>query len=386
MNQGEVLLDDDGTILHDVLLSEHDQALCLSLAVRAVARGYKHQSTQGPPAAMAAEEAEEAGLLAPPGGHFDDHGDAGSSGEGSQDGRTHRLNDLEVGGRPIRMCVVGGGACIQPMALCTRQRDMGTEAVRVDVVDVSPGVLAVAQAHFGVKEGAGLCLHCAEGQDFLAHAPLETTREETTSLETGLLYDIIVIDAADPGSRTGCVDHPLQSPGKSFLAADFLRKIVKQALQPDGVLALSAIGMPSGLISVGDALDASFDSVWGLVTADMGFVYYACDACRAPHPELVTSSSLSEFAATSQELSPLLEEFTALDGAGGMGHADGEWDGFDSPEAARMWQNLVGWHSWEQLRKALQLHQNEFIAFRGRQQERALGQVGREEGAAAPPL
>jgi len=208
----------------------------------------------------------------------------------------------------------------------------------------------MAKLQFGVTEKASLQLHHADGLQFLAEAQPQS-------------YDVIILDASDScGHREE--QRQLESPPASFLSPTFLSGALKRSLHPDGILALSAHGSASGLVSVANSLKSCFGAVWVLITADVGFIYFATNSSNT---EVVTQKSLCSMSRKCLELSPLIVDFSLFDESQGM-----------APQAMPI-PAFCGWHQGEAFSKLIITHAEQVDEFLRQQKENALWQVGREE-------
>lgn len=59
--------------------------------------------------------------------------------------------------------------------------------IALDVVEISPEVVAAARDHFGITAGGGLAVHCEDGADFVAAAPANAYRIAMCDLDVGTL-------------------------------------------------------------------------------------------------------------------------------------------------------------------------------------------------------
>ena len=107
--------------------------------------------------------------------------------------------------RPQNVLVVGLGGGTIPGFLRKRFPDL-----RIDAVEIDPGVVEVARSHFGFREDARMHAHVADGRHFIERS--------------GRLYDIIFLDAFGTDSV------PYQLVTREFLAG------VSRALRPRGVV------------------------------------------------------------------------------------------------------------------------------------------------------
>lgn len=107
--------------------------------------------------------------------------------------------------KPQNVLVVGLGGGTIPGFLRKRFPDM-----RIDVVEIDPGVVEVAMSHFGFREDARMHAYVTDGRQFIERA--------------GRLYDIIFLDAF------GADSIPYQLVTREFLAG------VRRALTPRGVV------------------------------------------------------------------------------------------------------------------------------------------------------
>ncbi|MDB5170034.1 MAG: Spermine synthase [Candidatus Saccharibacteria bacterium] len=157
-----------------------------------------------------------------------------------------RLLEVANGVYPQRILVIGGGAFTLPMALTAAL----PEAI-VDVVELDPGLRAIAAEHFGLTESERLDISFGDGREFVE--------------QSNQLYDLIVLD----------VFSELSIP-RQFLTIEFVRKLHAR-LQPGGTVAMNIIasyqGINAGLIksqvaayqSLFDRLDI-FPAAYGLTS------------------------------------------------------------------------------------------------------------------------
>lgn len=107
--------------------------------------------------------------------------------------------------KPQTALVVGLGGGTIPGFLRKRFPDM-----RIDAVELDPGVVEVARSHFGFREDARMHAHVSDGRHFIERS--------------GRLYDVIFLDAF------GVDSVPYQLVTREFLAG------VSRALTPRGVV------------------------------------------------------------------------------------------------------------------------------------------------------
>lgn len=109
------------------------------------------------------------------------------------------------------MCIVGGGAFIQPTALSNRYHDENSHhSLRIDVVELSNEVIHMAETWFGLVENTVVRAHCAEGAMFLGACHSNS-------------YDIVVLDASESAGGA-----ELDSPAAGFIDECFLRVTLKR--------------------------------------------------------------------------------------------------------------------------------------------------------------
>jgi len=107
--------------------------------------------------------------------------------------------------KPQTVLVVGLGGGTIPGFLRKRFPDL-----RIDAVEIDPGVVEVARSHFGFREDARMRAHVSDGRHFIERS--------------GRLYDVIFLDAFGTDSV------PYQLVTREFLAG------VSRALTPRGVV------------------------------------------------------------------------------------------------------------------------------------------------------
>lgn len=107
--------------------------------------------------------------------------------------------------KPQNVLVVGLGGGTIPGFLRKRFPDM-----RIDAVEIDPGVVEVARSHFGFREDARMHAYVSDGRQFIERS--------------GRLYDIIFLDAFGTDSV------PYQLVTREFLAG------VRRALTPRGAV------------------------------------------------------------------------------------------------------------------------------------------------------
>jgi len=117
--------------------------------------------------------------------------------------------------QPRRVLIVGlgGGAMVRFLTHHEPQ-------VRIDAVEIDPAVIRIADEHFGVRSGANVRVHTADGVAFV-----ESTSDR---------YDLIFMDAfLRPSSDTDTTGVPTRLKTQAFLGR------LKQALAPGGVVAFN---------------------------------------------------------------------------------------------------------------------------------------------------
>src|ERR1700755_2878297 len=75
-----------------------------------------------------------------------------------------RMRDLVEALRARRIVHVGGAGCALARSLAASDRD---RTRRQEVVEVDPGVLALAREHLGLRKAPGLKVRCADGRAYL---------------------------------------------------------------------------------------------------------------------------------------------------------------------------------------------------------------------------
>lgn len=135
--------------------------------------------------------------------------------------------------KPQNVLVVGLGGGTIPGFLRKRFPDM-----RIDVVEIDPGVAEVARSHFGFREDARMHAYVADGRHFIERA--------------GRLYDIIFLDAY------GIDSVPYQLATREFLVG------VSRALTPRGVVISNIWGRESNPLydSMVRTYQAVYDEVY----------------------------------------------------------------------------------------------------------------------------
>ncbi|WP_299268850.1 spermidine synthase [Halorientalis sp.] len=120
----------------------------------------------------------------------------------------HRSGDVD------RVLFIGGGGFTGP------KRFVNDYNATVDVVEIDPEVIRVAERHFGVEAGPNLNVYNAEGREFLR------TTDET--------YDLIVLDAYKKDKV------PFQLTTREFM------QLTADRLDEDGILLANLISAPTG--------------------------------------------------------------------------------------------------------------------------------------------
>ena len=135
--------------------------------------------------------------------------------------------------KPQNVLVVGLGGGTIPGFLRKRFPDM-----RIDVVDIDPGVVEVARSHFGFREDARMRAHVDDGRRFIERSDRR--------------YDIIFLDAFGTDSV------PYQLVTREFLAG------VSRALTPRGVVIGNIWGRESNPLydSMVKTYQAVYDEVY----------------------------------------------------------------------------------------------------------------------------
>ncbi|RLN83980.1 hypothetical protein BBJ28_00009462, partial [Nothophytophthora sp. Chile5] len=146
---------------------------------------------------------------------------------------------------PLRVAVLGAGACTLPLFLLEhlQPRDLG----QVDAVEPSAEVNSIAQRFFGVQTALQcdkrIVVHEQTGETFLAE------QAETPA------FDLVVVDVEAGESHEGVLAPPL-----AMLEAGFLLT-AKRLLVPHGILALNVITeSEQALESVETRLGSAFPS------------------------------------------------------------------------------------------------------------------------------
>jgi len=119
--------------------------------------------------------------------------------------------------------VIGGGGGIVPMMY---RKHYGARHISIDVVEIDPVIVDVAQEWFGLTLDKRLRMHVQDGRMFI-HNLAETDR-----------YDLIVLDAYTAGGRI-----PFHLTTREFLAE------VRDHLRPDGVALMNVISAVRGRLS-----------------------------------------------------------------------------------------------------------------------------------------
>ena len=109
-------------------------------------------------------------------------------------------------GPPRRILLVGLGGGALPVFLHRHY-----PALQIDVVEIVPEVVTVAERYFGFRQDALMCAHVADGRAFIERAPAGH-------------YDLIMLDAF------GSAEVPLHLATQEFLQA------VRRTLAADGVV------------------------------------------------------------------------------------------------------------------------------------------------------
>ncbi len=117
--------------------------------------------------------------------------------------------------RPKRLLMIGGGVYTLPMALIHALPD-----VTLDVVEIDPGLDAIAEGFFGLTQHERLHIIHADGRDYLQ--------------ETAQTYDLIIVDAFTD----------LRIP-KSLASLDTAH-LINQRLSSNGIVAINIISSFKG--------------------------------------------------------------------------------------------------------------------------------------------
>ncbi|GBG31435.1 Methyltransferase-like protein 13 [Hondaea fermentalgiana] len=162
-----------------------------------------------------------------------------------------------------RVCVVGAGGGALPLALLSVVPE-----IRVDVVELSGGVLECAKVHFGLDETCWKGLHTFE-EDGLAFAAAAQPAS----------YDLYYIDVAQ---ESGAEDEEaLDLPPPTFLTREHLVEHVSAALRPGGWIIINLCGPRAALLEVLDKVNEWFASVFVFGT-DPNYVFFLCPEA-VPH-------------------------------------------------------------------------------------------------------
>ncbi|TDH66920.1 hypothetical protein CCR75_001906 [Bremia lactucae] len=144
---------------------------------------------------------------------------------------------------PIRVCVLGAGACTLPLFLLAHHSSQ--ELTQLDAVEPNQFVIEVAQRYFGVekalKSDSRLRMHKEFGQEFI-----QATAKDSR-------FDMMLIDVEAGAS---CDD--VQAPPLDMLDLSFLQS-VKQRLVPGGILAINVITRSNKVLS---AVEATLQQVF----------------------------------------------------------------------------------------------------------------------------
>jgi spermidine synthase len=135
--------------------------------------------------------------------------------------------------KPHSVLVVGLGGGTIPGFLRKHFPDL-----RIDVVEIDPGVAEVARSHFGFREDAGMHAYVADGRQFIERS--------------GRLYDIIFLDAY------GADSVPYQLVTREFLSG------VRRALAPGGVVVGNIWGRESNPLY--DSMVRTYQAVYDEVS------------------------------------------------------------------------------------------------------------------------
>ena len=141
-------------------------------------------------------------------------------------------------GPPYDSAWLGGGSGSCPQTC----RNLFREYLRrIDVVELSPEVMRVAQQHFGLTEDESVKCHVADGAVFLAEQPANS-------------YDLVAIDAADHDASD---EGPyMEAPPAGLYSEEFLRDVLWTRLRPGGFIAVNAIGRREQYVEYGRRLKA----------------------------------------------------------------------------------------------------------------------------------
>ena len=162
---------------------------------------------------------------------------------------------------PQRVLAVGLGGGSMPMFLRMAYPD-----ARIDVVEIDPAVVRVAEKYFDVRQDERLRVHVGDGRAFVENAAPAS-------------YDMVILDAYGQGVV------PRHLTTIEFLGA------VRRALRPDGV-AVSNIWGPNINAQYHDMLStqrAAFDALQIVYTPNSGNVL----VFGLPRPERLTQAELA---------------------------------------------------------------------------------------------
>jgi spermidine synthase len=153
-------------------------------------------------------------------------------GDGHDDGKQSRidLNDpdyllleytrlvfaaLFINERPLKVLIIGLGGGALPRAINRYIPD-----AEIDVVDIDPDVLEVAERYFMFKPGEMVKVHIGDGRLFI---------QEMAKNNSGKRYDMVILDAFNSNSIP-----------RHLITKEFLKEVI-QVLDPKGVVAANVL-------------------------------------------------------------------------------------------------------------------------------------------------
>eukprot|EP00892_Ulva_mutabilis_P009639 jgi/Ulvmu1/7047/UM033_0107.1 len=157
---------------------------------------------------------------------------------------------------PVRVAVVGAGACAIPAVIHNTHPE-----AEVHAVDIDNGMLQIAQSHMGVEPDSRLKLYCTDGLDFIRDGAEHN-------------YDVVIVDVAATCLEDQSQSRPgvLLAPIPAFLSGDvFGPDAVRRSLKPDGLVAVNVVGPPAHKAAVSAAL-SGFQTVHEYKLADQSIL------------------------------------------------------------------------------------------------------------------
>ncbi|MBN2418564.1 MAG: fused MFS/spermidine synthase [Deltaproteobacteria bacterium] len=122
---------------------------------------------------------------------------------------------LLVNDKPLNILIIGLGGGVIPRAMVRYIPD-----AQIDVVDIDPDVVDVAEKYFLFDPGSNIKIHIADGRDFIRQAAQCTTVKK---------YDLVIMDAFNSNSIP-----------EHLTTKEFLRELML-ILNPHGVVATNVL-------------------------------------------------------------------------------------------------------------------------------------------------